>query len=425
MRAKIFTILAYVALLLTPFSLLADSSPSLSGHECVDMESIYELSEEARLYNIQLEEFTQWHIKNNNSLLESKTIVIPVVFHVFGDDFSGHIVNNEIIELALRKVNEDFKGLNDDFDDVDTLFLGRRGILNIEFRLARVAPNGESTTGVLYYADKEGLAKTDPAIHEFIESIAWDNYKYMNVYICSDLIGDGVTNNSGFAWYPNKYMSDMGIARVVYNGRYLYGNIDKEFASVLTHEFGHWLNLIHTFQDGCKMPNDYVDDTPACDKAAMGCRDVKNCQGLLINGENYMDYNSSCYKMFTQGQVARMLAALESETRKPLWDSENLIRTGTDYTSAVNDLTSNKYLGIFPNPATEYIQINIVNKGLQPLVNNEEIKIFNTFGECVSTTPSAGASTPQEGNLSIDISHLPRGVYYIRIGNQTQMFVKM
>ncbi|MCO5250437.1 MAG: M43 family zinc metalloprotease [Candidatus Kapabacteria bacterium] len=423
MMTKIVTMLTFATLLLSPYLLHCSDEPSLTAHECVDMESIYNMSEEARLYSLQLEEYTAWHIKNNNSLLESKTIIIPVVVHVFGTDFNGKIVNDDIIKIALQKTNEDFKGLNDDFDDVDSLFIGRRGVLNIEFRLARVAPDGESTTGVLYYADKEGLAKTDPAIHEFIESIAWDNYKYMNVYICSDLMGDGVTNNSGYAWYPNKYMSDLGIARVVYNGRYLYGNIDKEFASTLTHEFGHWLNLMHTFQDGCKMPNDHVDDTPACDRAAMGCRGAKNCDGLFINGENYMDYNASCYKMFTQGQVARMLAALESETRKPLWDNENLVRTGTDYASSVNDLTPSTDFGISPNPASEYIEIAI---DINPTVNRRvdegsEVNIYNTLGECVISVETRHAVSLQR----IDISHLPRGVYYLRIGSRTQMFVKM
>jgi hypothetical protein len=416
--------LAYVALLLVPYLLHGTDEPSLSAHDCVDMESIYNMSEEARAYSLQLEEFTAWHIKNNNSLLESKTIIIPVVVHVFGTDFIGKIVNDDIIKLALQKTNEDFKGLNDDFDDVDTLYLGRRGVLNIEFRLARIAPDGESTTGVLYYDDKAGLAKTDPAIHEFIESIAWDNYKYMNVYICSDLMDDGATNNSGYAWYPNKYMSDLGIARVVYNGRYLYGNIDKEFSSVLTHEFGHWLNLIHTFDGGCKAPNDHVDDTPSCDRAAMGCRGALNCIGLFINGENYMDYNASCYKMFTQGQVERMLAALESETRKPLWDIENLARTGTDYASSVNDLTTSTDLGIFPNPAMEYIEIR--SYSINPTVNRRvdeiaEMKIFNTLGESVMSVGTQRAVSLQK----VEISHLPPGVYYIRIGSRTLMFVKV
>jgi photosystem II stability/assembly factor-like uncharacterized protein len=83
---------------------------------------------------------------------------------------------------------------------------------------------------------------------------------------------------------------------------------------------------------------------------------------------------------------------------------------------------------IFPNPASDYIEINLDRwtppSSISPSVrwSPSEIKIYNTLGECVrNLTP-----TLSEGEgVRIDISHLPRGVYYIRIGNRTQMFVKM
>ncbi|MCO5251222.1 MAG: T9SS type A sorting domain-containing protein [Candidatus Kapabacteria bacterium] len=87
---------------------------------------------------------------------------------------------------------------------------------------------------------------------------------------------------------------------------------------------------------------------------------------------------------------------------------------------------SNSVSFIHPNPASEYIEINAainptVNRGVD---ETAEIKIYNTLGECVNLTrlPSTGSGS---GNLRIDISHLSRGVYYIRISSRTQMFVKM
>jgi photosystem II stability/assembly factor-like uncharacterized protein len=78
-------------------------------------------------------------------------------------------------------------------------------------------------------------------------------------------------------------------------------------------------------------------------------------------------------------------------------------------------------ISLFPNPATEYITITKPSEGFEPS-EGSDIKIFNTLGECVKNlTP-----TLSEGKgVRIDISHLPRGVYYIRIGNRTQMFVKV
>jgi hypothetical protein len=78
-------------------------------------------------------------------------------------------------------------------------------------------------------------------------------------------------------------------------------------------------------------------------------------------------------------------------------------------------------LSIFPNPASEYIEITKPSEGFEPS-EGSEFKIYNTLGECVShLTP-----TLSEGEgVRLDVSHLPRGVYYLRIGNWTQMFVKI
>ncbi|WP_157494145.1 M43 family zinc metalloprotease [Fulvivirga imtechensis] len=269
-----------------------------------------------------------------NTTVRTGGYIIPVVFHVFGTDFAGKTVNDNTIITALEKANEDFNGLNDDYNTVSSLFQGIRATLDIEFKLAKIDPNGNLTTGINYYPERSGFGNGG-GYDDQIRQFAWDNYKYMNVYIMLDLYDDNSYTNSGVAWYPNTWMSDNNLARVVYNGRYLYGNTDKEFASVLTHEFGHWLNLAHTFDNGCSAPGDNVDDTPATTANSGTCNvTTEKCSGAGIpNGENYMDY-SNCYKMFTQGQVARMLAALEHEARFPLWQEANLAATGVNDTDS-------------------------------------------------------------------------------------------
>lgn len=261
------------------------------------------------------------------------TYTIPVVFHVYGTTQNGSSVTQAKIETALEKLNDDYNGLNPDYNTVDPMFQSLRSTLSIEFKLAKLDPNGNCTSGVNFYPVTNGFGNGggyDAQIQEY----AWDNYKYMNVYIQSDLYDDGSSTNSGVAWYPNSWMSDNNLARVVYNGTYLYGNTNDEFASVLTHEFGHWLNLVHTFDGGCS-GTDYVDDTPLEDGThGLGCTSGTNCNGDYVNYENYMGYNGAagCYKMFTLGQTNRVLAALTHPTRQPLWQASNLIDTGVNST---------------------------------------------------------------------------------------------
>ena len=222
-------------------------------------------------------EANRTYIKNNMSSLneyenfnkESKTFrgkggeesyQIPVVFHVYGTTFNGKPVDDALIQQALNDLNRDFHGMNDDFSSVDSRFSGITGTMDITFRLAKKDPNGMATTGIVYYPEKNGYGHNSQSDAE-ISADAWDNYRYMNVYIQNDLYGNNVTNNTGVAWYPFTNMSDNNLARVVYNGAFLATNTDKEQASILTHEFGHWLNLIHTFEGGCD-GTDEVDDTP-------------------------------------------------------------------------------------------------------------------------------------------------------------------
>jgi hypothetical protein len=121
--------------------------------------------------------------------------------------------------------------------------------------------------------------------------------------------------------------------------------------------------------------------------------------------------------------------------------------------NSVKSSSQNNDLIIFPNPASEYIEINLERWSLPSrwTPSEEEIKIFNPLGECVmkvgaelalpnsqmaqqampnsqraqQAMPNSQRAQQAMPLQRIDISHLPTGVYYLRIGNQTQMFVKV
>ncbi|WP_070786754.1 M43 family zinc metalloprotease [Flavobacterium crassostreae] len=270
--------------------------------------------------------------KNKSSKLQAATYTVPVVFHIYGETQSGKSVTYQKIVNHLAQVNDDFNGRNADYQTVEPFFQARRSTLNIEFKLAKIDPSGGCTDGVVFHPAKNGYGNGG-GYDAQIAADAWDNKKYINVYIQNDLYNDGSLTNSGVAWYPDTYMTNNNTARIVFNGAYLYDNsYSKEFSATLTHEFGHFFNLIHTFDGGCA-GTDEVADTPKEDgNHTLACTPGTNCDGDKVNFENYMGYNGAqgCYKMYTQGQVTRMLAALQHPARITLWQSQNLIDTGVN-----------------------------------------------------------------------------------------------
>jgi len=274
----------------------------------------------------------------------SCVVTIPIVFHVFHPAGSLGVPKSQI-DYAINDLNITFAGKDLDYGTVNTNFSAIKSYTKIRFALASIDPKGNPTTGIIYYQDKQSGLGNGTGWDSEIKTMAWDNYKYFNIYIMNDLYADNVTNNSGVCWYPFSAMSDTYTARMVYNYSYLgkggssFNNL--EFNQTFTHEAGHYLNLLHTFDgNSCSGVGDYCADTPPTDMAAAGCNAVR-CGGL-INGENYMDYNSTCYKNFTIDQNTRMEIALTHPARATLWQYDNLVATGVISPTSTNTCVNAK-----------------------------------------------------------------------------------
>ena len=74
-----------------------------------------------------------------------------------------------------------------------------------------------------------------------------------------------------------------------------------------------------------------------------------------------------------------------------------------------------KMISIYPNPAGNYLEINLGNTN--PLPKKTEIEICNLLGETLMRMPA-------EENSRISISELPAGMYYLKIGEMMGRFVK-
>ena len=61
----------------------------------------------------------------------------------------------------------------------------------------------------------------------------------------------------------------------------------------------------------------------------------------------------------------------------------------------------------------EYIEINIERCATLQKCGTSDIKIYNTFGECVMTE----SNHPMTPSHRMNIKYLPVGIYFIKLGN--------
>ncbi|TAJ13506.1 T9SS C-terminal target domain-containing protein [Marinilabiliaceae bacterium JC017] len=337
MKTKItnFLLAFFIGLMVLPMNGWSQNSDPKACRSDEQQKAFWEAHPEAYQEYLQEQEIQEALIKHlktttlKGTSSEPDKYIIPVVFHVFGKTQSGKAVTYELIEDALRRTNKDFARKSPGQDNIHPRFKDVVGLLPIEFRLAKIDPNGNICTGVTFHPVNTGFGNGN-GYDEEIQKYAWNNYKYMNVYIMNDLYDDGDHYQSGVSWYPQKWMSDNNLARTVYNGAFLGDNTDENFRRIITHEFGHFFNLKHTFEGGCpeKDGGDHCADTPPTDRKHMGVNEL-NCKDNYTNTQNFMNYTKD-YEMFTKDQVIRMRAALQSPERITLWQEANLEATGVN-----------------------------------------------------------------------------------------------
>ncbi len=264
--------------------------------------------------------------------IQSDTIlfVIPVVFHIMHNYGAENISKAQILD-AMRIINEDFQKLNADTAQVVPLFQPIVGDVQVEFRLAQLDPQGNCTDGIT----RHQTLLTNDGNDALKAIVQWPPDKYLNIWVensCSFAVA--------YAFLPGALPGVDGIVTIDESvGSIGTSNNSQGAVHTLSHEIGHYLNLWHTWGPGnnpglptnCNI-DDFVFDTPNT-IGSSGCNlSQSTCSvGVIDNVQNIMDY-ASCPSMFTQGQVARMQAALNSNisNRNNLWITANLLLTGTN-----------------------------------------------------------------------------------------------
>ncbi len=259
----------------------------------------------------------------NFSKKANGVIYIPVVFHIIHNDSLENLSQAQIMD-QIRILNEDFRKKAGTAGGASTDPLAAD--MQIEFRLAQYAPNGNKSDGIIRV--KSSL--TNNAGDQAKALSYWDSNKYLNVWIVktinsSQVAGGGtILGYAQFPWQQSTQPTTDGIMiRSDQIGVVGTGTVSQG-GRTLTHEIGHWLGLLHTFQNGCvggtasdcAYMGDQVCDTPPVTAASFGCQEGKNsCNNdvpdLPDMIHNYMDYSDgTCLNMFTPGQKNRMYNSL-------------------------------------------------------------------------------------------------------------------
>jgi photosystem II stability/assembly factor-like uncharacterized protein len=97
----------------------------------------------------------------------------------------------------------------------------------------------------------------------------------------------------------------------------------------------------------------------------------------------------------------------------------------TDYLMDVDDpkCITVSDLDISPNPASDFIEISVGANGSSPL--QSEVRIFDVYGQTVSPAGGGVSSADGGGCIRIDVSGLPQGMYFVRVGDRVEKFVKI
>jgi Pregnancy-associated plasma protein-A len=307
---------------------------------CATMDQHWRLvrkSPEYRWRSRQVEADVQdWIARYGRAGVRTGLIRIPVVVHVIHNTAAQNILDAQI-HSQIAVLNADFRRLNADAASTPAPFTAVAADARLEFALAVRGPGCTPTTGITRTATSvtgwvfpsDAMKSAASGGHD-----PWDVNKYLNIWVVNY-----IDDTLGYGTFPSMPANIQGVV-CDYRAFGTTGTLTPHAAlgRTMTHEVGHWLDLLHIWGDdgsACS-GSDSCSDTPnQAGSSPFGpCRTFPAVSCLNgPNGDmfmNYMDYSADeCMNMFTMAQVARMDAALHT-ARAAILASDGLVpATGT------------------------------------------------------------------------------------------------
>ena len=336
-----------------------------------------------------------------NEYAQSRDIItISVIFHVVWKEEEENISEEQILS-QMEVLNDDFRALNDQ-SNVSFGFQDDIADTEIEFCIAKRLPNGMATSGIIRTQTEEDIIGLKQVL--YTSSPAVDSEHYLNVWVAD--LGGGL---NGMASFPGTEVPEKD--GIVIDPNYVGTEGLAEDAQpyhlgrTLTHEIGHYLNLIHVFgptTSGICASDDGVEDTPNSENTYLG-----NCPtGIEFSCEssdmwmNFMYFtDDACMSMFSNGQKTRMLATLENE-RIGLQDIEGCLPVST------SDLAESAFVfQIYPNPSNDFCKIENLDFPQIPF----DVSLYSSEGKRIFQQKSVRES------LLLSLQNYSTGLYFISI----------
>lgn len=284
------------------------------------------LSEEYELKYQQFIKSGQKKNKNKKNILYTLPVVVHII-HPGSAMGSDENPSDAQIRSSILASSERFRHMQAGANTYTNPNYGAD--TEIELCIATKDPSGNNTSGIIRYLDP--INTIDPSL-DYLNSIEWDDSKYLNIFIAKD-IGGPCGYYQGGIYDFTVYLASC------YN------------PGLVAHELGHHFSLNHTFigceNDDCTADGDRVCDTPpkgnsgsngfTCDTPGDDCNTDENdtsannpYRATALGGlgnqpdmlENFMDYTGNCWDSFTEGQKSRMRFNLDN-TRVDLINNNN------------------------------------------------------------------------------------------------------
>lgn len=354
----------------------------------------------------------------------NEELIIKVVFHIVWKNAEENLADS-IIQSQLDVLNEDFRLLNKNKDDLRPIFKDVQGNAGIFFELQeikRVKTNANFALSLFGLPDNVKRGNDGG-------SDAADPNKILNIWICKiqpipfiggQILGYAYPPADLFNWpagssAPSKELEGVvvdfrAIGRNNPNKLNIQGQDIEILGRTCVHEIGHYLGLRHIWGDGGGLfggescdEDDGMIDTPnqgfqssfVCDLQNNTCiDDVDDLPDMI---ENYMDYSlESCQNTFTKNQVEHMRSVLMNQRSGLIGNQVNAYDIFQKFDS----------YSVYPNPSFGDIIVTFDND-----VKITKAILYNTMGQVVWESDYQNTNS----KLEINTLNFSDGQYFLKI----------